>query len=136
MGAFSLLATLSKFANRAVTTPLCAGREQLLDVVRLQFNEVRQAFRDRHQIELDMTNSEYAHILDIAHQPKYGARPLRRYINETIVTELSIALLKKQLKPNSIATGRLSSKELGAKPKIVWQFTEQTLVDLPLRAAR
>ncbi|KCV68028.1 hypothetical protein H696_05496 [Fonticula alba] len=83
-----------EFLNRLDDIVLFAPlrTDELRQVVRLQFGSVGRRLRDRN-IELVIEDSACDLVLAEAYDPAYGARPLRRYIEKNLVTELSRQLV-------------------------------------------
>ena len=55
------------------------GRKDIYSIIDLILNELRERLKDRN-ISLEITDDAKNQILDEAYSPLYGARPLRRYI--------------------------------------------------------
>lgn len=60
--------------------------------MRLQVDEVRQRLREK-RIDLQLTDRALEHALEEAFDPAFGARPLKRYLEKHIVSDLSVMLL-------------------------------------------
>ncbi len=94
-----------EFLNRVddivVFSPL--GREQIQDIVELQFTDLRSRLAER-QIRIELTPAARQLIADRGYDPVYGARPLRRYISHEIETRLGRALLSGQVMDGSTVT--------------------------------
>ena len=94
-----------EFLNRVddivVFSPL--GREQIQDIVELQFTDLRSRLAER-QIRIELTPAARQFIADRGYDPVYGARPLRRYISHEIETRLGRALLSGQVMDGSTVT--------------------------------
>lgn len=63
-----------------------------MQVMRLQVEEVRHRLREK-RIDLQLTDRALEHALEEAFDPAFGARPLKRYLEKHIVSELSVMLL-------------------------------------------
>jgi ATP-dependent Clp protease ATP-binding subunit ClpB len=94
------------------------ARAHLAKIVRVQLQLVQNRLADR-KIRVDVDDSAVAFIGSVAYDPVYGARPLRRYLERHIVTNLSRMLLSNQLTENCIVhisaqgTGDAHSKDNG-----------------------
>eukprot|EP00742_Colponemidia_sp_Colp-10_P006159 GILJ01006592.1.p1 GENE.GILJ01006592.1~~GILJ01006592.1.p1 ORF type:complete len:899 (+),score=192.71 GILJ01006592.1:80-2776(+) len=75
--------------------------EQLSKIVNLQLGSVTKRLQDRN-ISLDLTPAAINYILASSYDPVYGARPMRRFLERTIVTEMSKMMLRGDLDDNSI----------------------------------
>lgn len=84
----------------------------LKDVMRLQVDEVRQRLREK-RIDLQLTDAALEHALKEAFDPAFGARPLKRYLEKHIVSDLSVMILNGILGPDheAIADWNESEKE-------------------------
>ncbi|MDE7338618.1 MAG: AAA family ATPase, partial [Bacteroidales bacterium] len=87
-----------EFLNRVdeviVFHPL--SRNQILDVVKLQMRHVSELMR-RNGYELLISEETYADIARQAYDPQYGARPIKRFIQQHIVNEISKQILGEKL---------------------------------------
>ncbi len=83
-----------EFLNRVdeliVFKPLT--REQVLDVVKLQMRHVEKLM-ERNGYRMETSEEVYQDIARQAYDPQYGARPIRRFIQQHIVNELSKMIL-------------------------------------------
>jgi ATP-dependent Clp protease ATP-binding subunit ClpB len=69
------------------------GLEQIERIVDIQIHHVRERLRER-KITLNLTDSAREHIAREGFDPVYGARPLRRAIQQQIVQPLAMQLLR------------------------------------------
>jgi ATP-dependent Clp protease ATP-binding subunit ClpB len=87
---------LPEFLNRIdeviVFHPL--SRENIRKIVSLQIRRL-QAQLDQHQIELEVSDAALDAIAQQGYDPVYGARPLKRVIQQQIQNPLAVELLKK-----------------------------------------
>jgi len=89
---------LNRLDDIIVFEPL--GRKQLRKIVRLQFQSVEKRLKE-NQITIQVTVEALDAILEAAYDPQYGARPIKRYIEKHIVTDLSKLIIAGQLPPKS-----------------------------------
>lgn len=75
--------------------------KDLESVVQLQVKQVTDRLEDK-DITLNLQPSAIQHILQVAYNPIYGARPLRRYLEKQVVTQLSRMLISGELAEHSI----------------------------------
>lgn len=91
-----------EFLNRldeiAVFDPL--SHDQLRKVARLQMKDVASRLAERG-IALAVEDSALDYILAESYDPVYGARPIRRWLEKKVVTELSRMLVKEEIDENS-----------------------------------
>jgi ATP-dependent Clp protease ATP-binding subunit ClpB len=92
---------LNRLDDIVVFSPL--SRSNLHEIVRMQVNSLAKRTEGR-DIALKLDESAYDYVLAVAYDPIYGARPLRRYLEKNIVTQLSRMLLSGELPDNSTVT--------------------------------
>ncbi len=63
------------------------GRNEMHDIIELILEELRQRLKDRN-INMEMTRNARNAVLEKAYSPAYGARPLKRFIQKVVETEL------------------------------------------------
>jgi ATP-dependent Clp protease ATP-binding subunit ClpB len=68
------------------------GREQISQIVEIQLRELRKRLAER-TMTLELTPAAKERLADIGFDPVYGARPLRRAIQQRIVHPLAMRLL-------------------------------------------
>jgi ATP-dependent Clp protease ATP-binding subunit ClpB len=64
-------------------------KPQLLEIVRLQLKEVVHSLEADRDIVVMASNDVLEKVVEEAYDPRYGARPLRRYIERNLATELA-----------------------------------------------
>jgi ATP-dependent Clp protease ATP-binding subunit ClpB len=89
---------LNRLDDIVVFSPL--GRKQLREIVKLQFQSVEKRLKEA-QISLHVSVAALDRILDDAYDPRYGARPIKRFIEKHVVTDLSKLIIAGQLEPKS-----------------------------------
>jgi ATP-dependent Clp protease ATP-binding subunit ClpB len=67
-------------------------REQIADVVRLQMNRVQQMLEPQG-FRLEVTPQAIQTLADEGYDPDYGARPVKRAIQQLVLNDLSRKLL-------------------------------------------
>ena len=85
---------LNRIDEKIVFHPL--SREQLAKVVDLQLEGICQRGREK-QVEFEFDDSVRAAIVEQAYEPAFGARPIRRFIQQKIENLLARELLKKTI---------------------------------------
>ncbi len=78
-------------------------KEQIKDIVDLELNRVRMQLVEQN-ITLEVTDEVKSMIADTGYDADYGARPLRRVIQDKLEDQLSEALLGGKIKPGSKVT--------------------------------
>ncbi|KAG5046440.1 hypothetical protein JHK86_015846 [Glycine max] len=89
---------LNRLDEIVVFDPL--SHEQLRKVTRLQMKDVASRLAERG-IALAVTTAALDYILSESYDPVYGARPIRRWLERKVVTELSRMLVKEEIDENS-----------------------------------
>ncbi|MBQ3059815.1 MAG: ATP-dependent chaperone ClpB [Desulfovibrio sp.] len=83
-----------EFLNRVDETVLFLPlrRDQIGRIVELQLNRLRRRLEER-KIGLEMSDEARDFVADTAYDPVYGARPLKRYLQQAVETPLARRLL-------------------------------------------
>ena len=63
------------------------GKKEMYGIIELILDELRERLKDRN-ISLNATDDAKEIILEKAYSPSYGARPLRRFIQKVVETDL------------------------------------------------
>jgi ATP-dependent Clp protease ATP-binding subunit ClpC len=92
-----------EFLNRVDATIFFRAltREEIKSIVDLELNKVRERLIE-HAITLDVTDEARGWIADKGYDPEYGARPLRRLIQNEIEDALSDGILSGKFRLASI----------------------------------
>jgi len=104
---FALLkkTTRPEFLNRIdeiiMFSPLTLG--EIEQVVRLQLGHVKTMLEDQ-DIKLEVTDDAVKLIASLGYDPLFGARPLKRVLQQKVLNELSKMILSGQLNGNSTIT--------------------------------
>lgn len=81
---------LNRIDELIMFTPL--NREEIRDIARLQFNQVKQTLADMG-IEMEASEDALDWLAQLGYDPQFGARPLKRVIQKRILNELSKEIL-------------------------------------------
>ncbi len=81
---------LNRIDEIVIFQPL--GREQITRIVEIQLRDLRQRLTER-DMALELTPAAKERLADIGYDPVYGARPLRRAIQQRIIHPLAARLL-------------------------------------------
>ena len=76
------------------------GFAELTDIVDLCVAELSERLKPQ-QISVEASDAAKAFILESGYDPEMGARPLRRWIERNITTELSRMIIAETLPPQS-----------------------------------
>ncbi|MEO0514230.1 MAG: ATP-dependent chaperone ClpB [Planctomycetota bacterium] len=94
-----------EFLNRVddivMFTPL--GLAEIQQIVTLLTADLQKRLADR-RITLELTDAATAHLAEAGHDPVYGARPLRRYLQRQLETRLAKALVAGDVPDGSTIT--------------------------------
>ncbi len=90
---------LNRLDDIVIFSPL--SRMDLIKIIQVQMKLLEHRLEDR-DIHLDVHDSAAELVLKQAYDPIYGARPLKRYLEKNIVTQLSKMILSGDLKDHSI----------------------------------
>ena len=101
---------LNRLDDIVVFHPL--GRDTLRRIAENLVAQVSARTEGQHNITLAITPAAVDYILDSNYEPTYGARPIRRFIERNIVTELSKLIIQGRLMDDTTVTiGYDSSKD-------------------------
>ncbi len=103
-----------EFINRiddiVVFKPL--GINEVKSIARLQFNMLKNRLAEKN-IQLVLTDEGCRYIVDNSFDPAYGARPIRRFIQRTVETDIGRLILKGDIRENSVV--EVTADENGLK---------------------
>ena len=94
------------------------GQAQMKDILLLQLGELNERLREQ-SIAVKADEKALEKMMKSAYDPLYGARPLKRFIEQTIVTDLSKRLIAGEVVPGkeyllSVKEDRFTYTELGS----------------------
>lgn len=91
-----------EFINRVddiiMFTPLTLA--EIKEIVKLQFEIVRKMVSEMN-IELTITESAIEYLANVGYEPQYGARPIKRLIQHTILNDLAKNIIAEKINKNS-----------------------------------
>lgn len=90
---------LNRLDDIIIFTPL--AKSQLGDIIRIQLKGISQRLESRG-IKIQLDDKAVQYILNVAYDPQYGARPLRRWLEKHLVTHLSKMLIAGKLRDGQI----------------------------------
>ena len=76
------------------------GREQIRAILELQLRQLNDRLAEQ-DIALEMGEAVLDHLAAMGYDPAYGARPLKRTLQDQVVSPLSTALLERRFIPGS-----------------------------------
>ncbi|MGM0597587.1 MAG: ATP-dependent chaperone ClpB [Myxococcota bacterium] len=94
-----------EFINRIdeIVTFAPLTKEQVKGIVRLLFERIKKMLEKQH-IDVELTNAAVDALADRGYDPHYGARPVKRVIQKTVVNELSREILAGNIKKDKKVT--------------------------------
>ena len=93
-----------EFLNRIDSTVVfhSLNRAHILNIVSLQLKEVEKQLLDKH-ISLEVTDEAKVYLAEKGYDPDFGARPLRRLIQDVVEDQLSEEILSGRLNEGDVA---------------------------------
>ncbi|MBE6041391.1 MAG: ATP-dependent chaperone ClpB [Clostridiales bacterium] len=68
-------------------------KDQIKGIIDLQLDDIRKRLADR-EITLTVTDAALAFITDESYDPHYGARPVKRYLQKNVETEIAEGIIR------------------------------------------
>lgn len=84
---------INRFDDVLVFSPF--NKESLLKIAHLEVKKLQKRLSDL-EIDLNIDDSQLTQIVDKLYNPVFGARPIRRYLQETIENELADQILRRK----------------------------------------
>ncbi len=78
-------------------------KENITKIIDLQIGKLNSRLKEQ-QLTCVLTEEAKTAVVDAAYDPQYGARPLRRYLQHTVETMLSLRILRGDLTPGTTVT--------------------------------
>lgn len=93
---------LNRFDALVVFKPL--GPDELSQIAKLLLTDTAAQLKQQHHITLTQTAELISFLVAKGYDPEYGARPMRRVLQDSIETLIADKLLKGQVKPGDTLT--------------------------------
>jgi ATP-dependent Clp protease ATP-binding subunit ClpB len=90
-------------------------RKEIIKIIELAVMDIQKRLDDRH-IKLDLTDGAKMQIAEKSYSPVYGARPVRRYLQKSVETEIGRLIIKGELNDNMQVIVCVENGELLIKP--------------------
>jgi ATP-dependent Clp protease ATP-binding subunit ClpB len=102
-----------EFLNRVDETVVfhALETEQLAKIVEIQLERLRARLTER-RISLSVTPAALRHLAERGYDPVYGARPLKRLIQQEIETPMARQLVKGELRDGETATVEMKDQHI------------------------
>ena len=78
------------------------GRDAMLPIVELQLDDLEERLKSERSIELDVTPEAKEWLAAAGYDPQYGARPLRRAIQQNVYSPMATSLLSGAIRDNEV----------------------------------
>ena len=91
--------------------------QQLKKIVGLMCKDLEKRAKEQLEMDLEIRDSVKKHIVETGTDKKYGARPLRRAVQNQLEDRLAEALLSGEIKRGSQIVARMSKKEIKFEAK-------------------
>jgi ATP-dependent Clp protease ATP-binding subunit ClpB len=108
-----------EFLNRVDETVVfhALETEQLTKIVEIQLERLRARLTER-RISLSVTPAALRHLAERGYDPVYGARPLKRLIQQEIETPMARQLVKGELRDGETATVEMKDQHIVIVPTV------------------
>ena len=87
------------------------GKESVKNIVNLILEGINERLKEQY-IKVEFTDKALDYIVDEAYDPAYGARPLKRFVQKDIETNLSKMILGGEVPENSVVKVDSDGKDL------------------------
>ena len=87
------------------------GKESVKNIVNLILEGINERLKEQY-IKVEFTDTALDYIVDEAYDPAYGARPLKRFVQKDIETNLSKMILGGEVPENSVVKVDSDGKDL------------------------
>lgn len=77
------------------------SKEVILKIIDKQLKDLNSRLSEELKIKVDLTNRLKEYIADNGYEPEFGARPLIRFFENTVETELALKIMKNEVGNNS-----------------------------------
>ncbi|MBN1231745.1 MAG: ATP-dependent chaperone ClpB [Candidatus Coatesbacteria bacterium] len=76
------------------------NKEEIIAILEIQLKEIKKRL-DEHKIVIELTDTAKEYLANEGFEPSFGARPLKRVLQNEIVNNLALMILKGEIKDNS-----------------------------------
>ncbi|PWJ36175.1 ATP-dependent chaperone ClpB [Sediminitomix flava] len=90
------------------------SKDVIRDIVRIQFKDVQKRLAE-NDITLEADNDALDYLGELGYDPQFGARPLKRVLQKTLLNDLSKAILKGEIEKDSAVGISLKTDDDGTK---------------------
>jgi ATP-dependent Clp protease ATP-binding subunit ClpC len=96
---------------RSLTKP------EIVEIVDLELSKVQKRLAE-HEVKLVVSDEVKNYLADTGYSPDYGARPLRRLIQNKVEDNVSETLLRNNMTPGSTVFVELAEGEIAVRAEI------------------
>jgi ATP-dependent Clp protease ATP-binding subunit ClpB len=102
-----------EFLNRldAVVIYNSLSARDIVEISRQQLEQVRERMRENN-IELKISEDVALYFAEIGYDPLFGARPLRRAIEEKLIDEVAMRIIEGTIKPGDVITPKVKGDKI------------------------
>ncbi len=102
-----------EFVNRLDSIVIFNALDEAMmeQIVEIQFKEVELRLATQ-QLKLEISGKLKAHLQAVGFDPVYGARPLKRIINEVLVDEIALRIIEGKIKPGDTISADYKGKKV------------------------
>lgn len=93
-------------------------KKEIVKIIDLSLEDISKRLEDRHII-LAVTDAAKEFVADTAYSPEYGARPVKRYLQKELETELGRLIIKGIVKDGTHVTVDAEGSSLVIRPELV-----------------
>jgi len=111
---------LNRVDEAVVFHPL--GSEHLIKIVEIQLERLRSRLAER-RITLALTPAALKHLGERGYDPVYGARPLKRLIQQELETPIARLLVKGELRDGDTASVDVKNGDVIVVPTVTGEHT-------------
>ena len=103
-----------EFLNRIDETIVfrALNKEDMKQIITIMVHELQQRCKEQLQIELTVRDAAKAHIVEQAYDRKYGARPLRRKLQDEVEDRLAEAIIRGDIHAHDHVIVTTKNKEI------------------------
>ena len=87
------------------------SKEVINDIIDKLIKDIETRLNDKH-IKLNLTENARKYILESSYDENYGARPIKRFMSNTVENLIAKAIINDEIKPNIIVTIDIENNEL------------------------
>lgn len=108
-----------EFLNRLDSVILyhALTQKEVGDISRLVLEGVSERLKET-EITLEITDTLISYFAKKGYDPDFGARPLKRLVEEKLVDEIATQILEDKIKAGDVVTVEIKGEELVIKPKL------------------